>query len=243
MRRKNFVQSDLGIMLREDVAKAIEAIVKTLPSNQRNLRRKSVTTKSESVDESKRSEVSIITTNSLDMQGDVVIANGIDRTLFSRNPIVCLSHDMAVQCGNCEWIKPIENGLKAQTKYPAKPGWFEGKDWVPDHVFAMIQSGLMLGKSIGFVATNIRKAKSEELKTNPEWKDAQVIDGAILLEYSCCVSGVNQDALVLAINKGLKVNPKLLGLQGLKKSKAQQLMEVDWDRITREILCKYGLSL
>lgn len=241
--RKKLVQTNLGIWTKEDVAKDLDNLLATLPAEQRQLRRKALASTTESIDSKGRTEISVITTENPDLEDDVVIAKGIDQTYFNRNPVVCLSHDMSTECGKCQWIKPtMSGGLKAQTFYPPRPEWYADGVWLPDHVLACIQSGLYLGKSIGFVARNVRAPLPQELETRPDWKGMRIIDDCLLLEYSVCVAGLNQDALVQAVAKGLKAESmKALGITPpkRKKSLAERLAEYDWERLAEDLVRSY----
>jgi hypothetical protein len=56
--------------------------------------------------------------------------------------------------------------------------------WPPDKVFALIQAGLLQGKSIGFLATKVYVPTQQEISKN-SWADDTkcVIDEWILPEY------------------------------------------------------------
>lgn len=239
MKRKLVESKSLGIMVKEELARELDALVASLPKELQQIRRKAVTAQAESLDAEKRTEVSVITTDTPDLEGDVVLPKGLDRNIFNRNPIVCLSHDMTVQVATCDWVKPTTNGLKAQTRYPQRPQWYSG-DWLPDHVLACIQAGLLQGKSIGFLARNVREPLPQEISQRPEWKGARIIDDAILLEYSVCVAGINPDALVTAISKGL--SPASLTALGIKTPKdrktsiATRLESVNWERVVEDVI-------
>src|SRR6516162_10419964 len=72
----------------------------------------------------------------------------------------------------CRRLKHGERvGIKAKTKYPERPGSWpkdeEGKDrpWPPDTTLALVQAGLLNGKSIGFLPLKVharRKGVPEE---------------------------------------------------------------------------------
>jgi hypothetical protein len=78
--------------------------------------------------------------------------------------------ELIVTLGHCYWPQPAGRslwrrkvkdegraGIKAKTRYDSRPdNWplnEHGKElpWLPDKVFALVQSGALAGKSIGFL--------------------------------------------------------------------------------------------
>ena len=130
--------------------------------------------------------------------------------------------------GKSLWRKRVKDGdrvgIKAKTKYPEKPGTWprdeEGKDrpWPPDTTFALIQAGLLNGKSIGFLPLKVHTPDEKEYQKNGWAHDAvkRVIDEWLLIEYACCFLPVNQDALVEAVSKGaVELTDELARAMGL----------------------------
>ncbi len=69
-------------------------------------------------------------------------------------------------------------------------------------MFALVQAGLLQGKSIGFLPTKVHIPDDAEQQQNA-WNDVSlVIDEWLLLEYACVFLPANQDALVEAVSKG-----------------------------------------
>jgi hypothetical protein len=101
----------------------------------------------------------------------------------------------------------------AKTLHPQRPEtWPEEETWPPDKAFALVQVGLLQGKSIGFLPTKVHLPTQQEI-TNNGWSDdtRYVIDEWILLEYTATFLPVNQAALVEAASKGaIEVPEELL---------------------------------
>ncbi len=76
-----------------------------------------------------------------------------------------------------------------------------GDPWPPDKVLALVQAGLLNGKSIGFLPLKVHlaDAKASEKYGWPE--NTLVIDEWLLLEYAVCFLPANQDALVESVSK------------------------------------------
>lgn len=233
MKKKVIVQcKSLGIPLREDVARKVDQLVSTLPQEQRMLRRKADVPDSELVT-GEKADISMVSTESVDRQGDVVIARGMDRSMFEKNPVVMYAHNYDdVVIGRCAWIVPVQNGLKAKTIYSDATEKARS-------VWACVKEGILKGKSIGFLALNERLATKDECAKHPEWKSAvKIIDQSLLLEYSVAPIPVNQDALVLAVAKGMGDALRQLGFKVQKK-----LTPGERAAIIAEQLKAYGAKL
>jgi hypothetical protein len=169
-----------------------------------------------------RSDVSWISTESVDRAGEVVIAKGMNDSQFAQNPLVTLGHAYWMPpVGKSLWRKRVKDGelvgIKAKTRYPERPGsWPEGEPWPPDQVLALVQAGLLQGKSIGFLPTKVHVPDEKEVKKNG-WPNSVglVIDEWLLLEYACVFLPANQDALVEAVSKGLDVPASVLRAMGV----------------------------
>lgn len=160
--------------------------------------RKATTGKTESVDGDSRTEISVITTTALDADFEVVIPDGIDTSRYIANPVILYCHDYhALPVGTCQWIKPIANGLKAKSFYPARPKGFQD-EWFVDTCFALIQADVLKGKSIGFIETSSHKPTDEEIAERPELEGCgKIIDTCLLLEYSVVAVPSCPDAVTL----------------------------------------------
>ena len=127
---------------------------------------------------------------------------------FQANPLVTLGHAYWLPpVGKSLWRRRVKDGEprrhQGEDAVPAAPGsWPDGEPWPPDKVFALVQAGLLQGKSIGFLPTKVHIPDDAERQKN-SWGDvALVIDEWLLLEYACVFLPANQDALVEAVSKG-----------------------------------------
>ena len=170
--------------------------------------------------------MSWISTESPDRCKEVVIARGMNDSQFGANPLVTLQH--AYWCppvGKSLWRKRVKDGaatgIKAKTVYPPKPDSWPKEDvnpWPPDKVLALVQAGMLNGKSIGFLPLKVHQPDMRECEKNGWDANAVrcVIDEWLLLEYACCFIPVNQDALVEAVSKGsLDLPPELAKALGI----------------------------
>lgn len=219
--KKKLCTGPLGFPMPDELARSLEALLKSLPKDKAYAYRKAqaVPTAVELV-EGERADVSTISTDSLDRESEVVIPKGMNLAYFSKNPVVTFAHKYdELPVGRAAWVKMVGEVLKAKTIYANKPDGWEGP-WLPDAVFAMTQQGIIRGKSVGFLPTKVRSPTKEELSLKPEWKNAScIIESSLLLEYAVAPIPVNQDALVEAVSKGIADQAilKRLGIQAPEK--------------------------
>ncbi len=220
-------EGPLGFPMADRSACALETLLRALPKTQEHAYRKAVAGKAPTeLNPGERSDVSWISTESVDRAGEVVIARGMNDSQFQGNPLVTLGHAYHLPpVGRSLWRKRVRDGelagVKAKTRYPEQPdSWPASEPWAPDRVFALVQAGLLQGKSIGFLPTRTHFADSKEAKKEG-WPDGTlVIDEWLLLEYAVCFLPVNQDALVEAVSKGtVEVPAELLSALGIQKRK------------------------
>ncbi len=231
----------IGIPLTEDVAREVDALVKTLPK-ECTYRRKGALPDSAELVTGERADISMVSVESVDRDGDVVLAKGMGLEMFQRNPVVTFAHnydELPVGCAGPTkngkgWIKKVQGGIRAKTIYS------DATD-VSRACWKMTQEGILKGKSIGFIPTKLREATHEEVSRNPAWKSAVVIESAVMLEYACCAIPVNQDALVEAVAKGIadrKTLQRLGLLPASRKLTEQQIAAIvkrEFARLAKEL--------
>ncbi|HTU18445.1 MAG TPA: hypothetical protein VMG10_10330 [Gemmataceae bacterium] len=219
-------EGPLGFPMPDRAAQTLDSLLKSLPRTPEHEYRHLVTTKAPTeVNLGERSDVSWISSESPDRTREVVAAKGMNDAQFSANPIVTLGHAYYLPpVGKSLWRKRVRDGqrvgIKAKTAYPVRPEAWPAQDaWPPDQVFALIQAGLLQGKSIGFLPTRVHIPDSKEVQKNG-WNDNVdlVIDEWLLLEYACVFLPANQDALVESVAKGsLALADDVLQALGLSK--------------------------
>jgi hypothetical protein len=203
-------EGPLGFPMPDKLARALDALLKSLPRSPEYEYRHLVTAQAPTeVMPGERTDVSWISTEAPDRAGDVVIARGMNDGQFQANPIVTLGHAYYLPpVGRSLWRKRVSDGprvgIKAKTQYPPRPAaWPADNAWPPDQVLALIQAGLLQGKSIGFLPLKVHTPDEQEIKKNDWPGDVRlVIDEWLLLEYACVFLPANQDALVESVAKG-----------------------------------------
>src|SRR5262245_15595235 len=95
-------EGPLGFSMKDADAKALEALLDTLPEVE--YRREAVHKATTDLAPGERADVSWISTETLDRQRDVVLAAGLDDSHFKMNPIVTLAHDYSkAPVGKSPW--------------------------------------------------------------------------------------------------------------------------------------------
>lgn len=154
-----------------------------------------------SLTDGERAVIARISTKAVDRDGEVLIPQGCDATDFEKSPTVFYNHDYAMPVGRCDGIRRHADHIEAKTRFADRPDGHEG-EWMPDTVFSLLQQGIINGFSVGFLPIEGRhpcKKDREQLGSRvryvySKWK---------MLEYSVAPLPANQDALVLAVGKGI----------------------------------------
>jgi hypothetical protein len=201
-------EGPLGIPMRDNQARMLDGLLKTLPEVDRKLRRFVTAKAPAELLDGERADVSWITTESIDRDKEIVIAKGMNDSQFAANPLVTLNHCYyKPPVARSLWRKRAKDGdlvgIKAKTQYPTRPTDWTEDCWPPDTAFSLVKSGLMNGKSIGFIVLKSHSPTSHEIAAKPDlFANVRcVIDEWLLLEYACCFLPTNQDAIVEAVSK------------------------------------------
>jgi len=205
-------EGPLGFPMRSDCAQELEAEIDALPADCKELiqdgpMRITCMAKGLETIEGERADVSTVTTEAVDRDGEVIMALGGDWGQFRKNPVVPFAHDYrSLPVGRALWVKRtsvggVNRGWIAKTQYtPAPEGW--AAPWLPDAVWHMVKSGDLPGKSIGFIPREVRAPSESEKRARPELASvSRVITKWLALEYSVVPVQSNPDAIVQAISK------------------------------------------
>lgn len=166
-----------------------------------------------SVDEGERAVTAIISTNAVDRDGEVLIPQGLNSKDYERNPVVFFNHSYAdyflddvgakLPVGKCVALTRKDDSIIAKTVFATRPdGYPADKEWLPDTLFSLYQQGVMNAFSVGFIPTEMRPATDKDVekfgagcrRVYSKWK---------MHEYSVVPLPANQEAITLAVSKGL----------------------------------------
>ena len=163
---------------------------------------------SSSFDPGERTDVSVITTDALDRDGEVVLPGGIDWSGYNRVVTFCHRYDQ-LPVGSNWWIRARGGVERAAHSSPRpitrkSPSTGATPPWLPSAVLHLMQQPVptCTGKSIGFLPLHIREATAEERARRPELAGVPIIDRAAGIEYAVAPVPCNPEAQMQAVAKG-----------------------------------------
>jgi len=173
--------------------------------------------------EGERADVSLINTDSIDRDKEIVMPSGGDWKSFTKSggPVTFAHKYGELPVGRAAWVKRVKepvDGWLAKTIYKAKPEGWDG-DWFPDAVFSFVQEG-MRGKSVGFIPTKGHRPNEVDLKADARMAEVGwIIDKWVGLEYAVTPIQSNPDAVTIQVSKmrqkGIVVPDIILDEMGL----------------------------
>src|SRR3954454_10785401 len=86
-------EGPLGLPMKDSQARLLEDLLRTLPAEDRELRRLVSLKAPSELLAGERADVSWITTEAIDRDAEIVVARGMNDAHFRLNPIVTLNHD------------------------------------------------------------------------------------------------------------------------------------------------------
>jgi HK97 family phage prohead protease len=145
----------------------------------------------------------VITAETLDRDGEVLIPQGMNSVEFEKNPTLFWNHDYAQPVGRCNGLKRKESTIVGDFTFAQRPDGYGG-EFFPEVAAALVGQGIVNAVSVGYVpedggvrrATEIdRKKYGDRVHTvYSRWK---------LLEVSLAPLQANPDALITAVKKGM----------------------------------------
>lgn len=152
------------------------------------------------VDERERTVTSIITTDRVDSDKEIVVPKGLDLKRHNKNPVVFFMHDAKVVVGKSLWKKLISNDREMLSKTQ-----FAELDFA-DEVYQLVKGDFIRGWSVGMdpATAQVRDVTEKDCRRRPDWTGARsMVVKAELLEYSVATIPANPDALNRAHDEGL----------------------------------------
>jgi len=193
----------LGYPCSDEEARNLEAQLNTGEYSSFQLEKAS---KLEGLFESERAELSTLTDDSVDKEGDVVPPDSLDWAQFEKHGSpTCFQHNYNIPpVGRSLWFKRVGNAFKGKTHYFEKPEEHpKDSPWFSDSIWYLVKSGVLKGKSIGG-AVKWRQPIKEDIEKNVHWDGAKrIAEKAVVYEYSVCTVAMNNNAIVEVLNKGL----------------------------------------
>lgn len=154
-----------------------------------------------------RAVVGIISTNTVDLQGDVLMAEGCNLTEYNRKKTFLFMHNKAsIPVGRCINISRNPDSIVGKFVFLERPPTYPtGQDWLPDTLLWAYQQKAMCGFSVGYKEDKIRDANDRDLDLFGH-KCLAVTSHWTLHEVSACAVPVNPDALAVMVSKGINLD-------------------------------------
>jgi len=152
-----------------------------------------------SINETKRTIDFVISNETPDRHGDVILLKGWDIKQFMENPVVLFAHSRGVPpIGKALKVWKSGGNLNATAQ-------FMDKDISPfaDSVFQMFKEGFLKAVSVGFMPKEFEFIKDED----DDFPTGIKFTKQELLEFSAVPVPSNPDALIKARTKGIDVEP------------------------------------
>jgi hypothetical protein len=149
------------------------------------------------INDTEHSIKSVVSTEGVDSDGDVVVQKGLDWSRFRKNPVVLFQHDPFMPIGKSLWQTVDGGRVVAKTMFAASG--------LGEEIFDLYKQGILKGWSIGMAYDTVkrRRVTPEDVRKNAKLEGAQcVIESAQILEYSAASIPANEDALSLAFKGG-----------------------------------------
>lgn len=190
LKRKDICMSMFDFLTTTSVAKQLEADAKRVEKDGLGYQRALVKSVKD-FDDNQRSEVSIINTSSVDLDGEIILPSGIDHSAYDRFPMVTLEHrwDIAT-VGRGSIVKKTNTDVLAKTYYHDTDQALI--------TYGQVKSGEYNAKSIGFLPLSVRWPTTRELELFPKLKsNSRIVDKWMLYEYAITKTPANPDCVII----------------------------------------------
>jgi HK97 family phage prohead protease len=145
----------------------------------------------------------VITAETLDRDGEVLIPSGMNSKEFEQNPTLFWNHDYSEPVGTTTQLKRRERDILGEFVFAKRPDGYAG-EFFPEVAAALVGQGIVRAVSVGYVPEDggIRRATDADRK---KYGDAvkTIYSRWKLLEISLAPLQANPEALITAVKKGI----------------------------------------
>lgn len=144
----------------------------------------------------------VITSETLDRDGEVLIPSGMNSKEFEKNPTLFWNHDYAVPVGRNVALKRREKDILGEFVFAKRPDGYAG-EFFPEVAAALVGQGIVNAVSVGAMPeeNGIRKATDVDRKRYGG-RVERIISRWKLLEVSLAPLQANPEAVITAVRKG-----------------------------------------
>ena len=146
----------------------------------------------------------VITAETIDRDGEVLIPSGMNSKEFDRNPTLFWNHDYAEPVGKAVGpLKRKEREIVADFVFAKRPDGYAG-EFFPEVAAALVGQGIVNGVSVGYVPEDGGTRRATEVDRKKYGGNVSTIFSRWkLLEVSLAPLQANPEALITAVKKGL----------------------------------------
>lgn len=145
----------------------------------------------------------VITAETLDRDGEVVIPQGMNSTEFEKNPVLFWNHDYGKPVGRNDGLKRRDRDIVGEFSFAVRPEGFTG-DFFPEVAASLVAQGVVNSVSIGYVPEEGGTRRANEIDRKKYGASVRTVFSRWkLLEVSLAPFQSNPDALIVAVKKGI----------------------------------------
>jgi HK97 family phage prohead protease len=155
------------------------------------------------IDGSAKGFTAVITAETIDRDGEVLIPQGMNSKEFEHNPVLFWNHDHSEPVGKCVGIKRRERDITADFVFAQRPDGYSG-EFFPEVAAALVGQGIVKGVSVGYVPEEGGTRRATEVDRKKYGGNVSTIFSRWkLLEVSLAPLQANPEALITAVKKGV----------------------------------------
>jgi len=145
----------------------------------------------------------VITSETLDRDGEVLIPQGMNAKEFEQNPVLFWNHEYDKPVGRAVGIKRRERDIVGEFVFAKKPDGYVG-EFFPEVAAALVGQGIVRAVSVGYVPEDGGTRRPTEVDRKKYGASVSTIFSRWkLLEVSLAPLQANPEALITAVKKGL----------------------------------------
>jgi HK97 family phage prohead protease len=145
----------------------------------------------------------VITAETLDRDGEVLIPSGMNSREFEQNPVLFWNHEYDKPVGKSLGLKRRERDIVGDFVFAKRPDGYSG-EFFPEIAAALVGQGIVSAVSVGYVPEEggVRPANTVDRKKYGDTVRT-VFSRWKLLEVSLAPLQANPEALITAVKKGV----------------------------------------
>jgi hypothetical protein len=144
-----------------------------------------------------------ITSDTIDRDGEILIPQGMDSTVYETNPVLFWNHDYALPVGKCVKLVRRARDIVGEFDFAQKPDGYAG-EFFPDFAAALVGQGICNAVSVGLDVQDggKRAPTAADFAKHGKKSISAIISRWNLREISLAPMQANPEAIITAVRKG-----------------------------------------